>query len=291
VHGFSKAKPLSMRGVYPIDTVEYDKLKEAFSKLTLNDSAVSYEHEVSKALGLGFRCGFLGMLHMDIVKERLSREYGIETLFTTPTVAYIIKAKSRKMNVSNQDVMSIEMVTSTLFMHVMGNFACWTFEYRICMKEKMIYSLYQIWKRSPWSTCREIWCWYDCKRRYWSNLRTYCWSGDRLTQEYAGAIMKLVQEFRWSMISMEYLDETRVVWRYEMPMGEMIVDFYDRLKSATKWYATLNYEFKKYKLADMVTLDVMINGEVVEAFSSDCTWFQSLYYRVWYLWETERFDP
>lgn len=79
--------------MYPVDTVEYDKLKEAFSKLTLNDSAVSYEHEVSKALGLGFRCGFLGMLHMDIIKERLSREYDVETLFTTPTVAYILKAK------------------------------------------------------------------------------------------------------------------------------------------------------------------------------------------------------
>lgn len=93
VQGFSKAKPFVYAGVYPIDTVEYDKLKEAFEKLSLNDSAISYEHEVSKALGLGFRCGFLGMLHMDIIKERLSREYGIETLFTTPTVAYLVKAK------------------------------------------------------------------------------------------------------------------------------------------------------------------------------------------------------
>ena len=93
VQGFAKAKPFVYAGVYPIDTVEYDKLKEAFEKLSLNDSAISYEHEVSKALGLGFRCGFLGMLHMDIIKERLSREYGIDTLFTTPTVAYLIKAK------------------------------------------------------------------------------------------------------------------------------------------------------------------------------------------------------
>lgn len=93
VQGFAKAKPFVYAGVYPIDTGEYDKLKEAFEKLSLNDSAISFENEVSKALGLGFRCGFLGMLHMDIVKERLSREYGVDTLFTTPSVAYLVKGK------------------------------------------------------------------------------------------------------------------------------------------------------------------------------------------------------
>ena len=266
VHGFSKAKPFVYAWVYPIDTVEYDKLKEAFSKLTLNDSAVSYEHEVSKALGLGFRCGFLGMLHMDIVKERLSREYGIETLFTTPTVAYIIKAKSRTDERFKSGRNVIEMVTSTLFMHVIGNFASWLsisqyeWENEFTLSTKYEKDLHDRLVVRSGADMIPRW---DIDQIYEPIAEVeIVWP-----QEYAGSIMKLVQEYRWSMMSMEYLDETRVVWRYEMPMGEMIVDFYDRLKSATKWYATLNYEFKKYKLADMVTLDVMINGEVVEAFS------------------------
>lgn len=266
VQWFSKAKPFVYAGVYPIDTVEYDKLKEAFSKLTLNDSAVSYEHEVSKALGLGFRCGFLGMLHMDIIKERLSREYGIETLFTTPTVAYILKAKwwTDERFKSGRNV--IEMVTSGLFIHVVGDFA-----------NGLDINQYE------GQTDHALAVRYEQDLRPWIVVRS---GADMIPkgdidqiyepiaeveivgpQEYAGAIMKLVQEYRWSLVSMEYLDETRVVWRYEMPMGEMIVDFYDKLKSATRWYATLNYEFKKYKLADMVTLDVLINGELVEAFS------------------------
>jgi GTP-binding protein LepA len=266
VHGFSKAKPFVYAGVYPVDTVEYDKLKEAFSKLTLNDSAVSYEHEVSKALGLGFRCGFLGMLHMDIVKERLSREYGIDTLFTTPTVAYLVKAKWRQDERFKSGRNVIEMITSTLFIHVLGDFTA-----------GLTIDTYE------WQTDHELANRYEKELHDWIVVRSGAdmiskWDIDQIYEpiaevevvwpkEYAGAIMKLVQEYRWSLLSMEYLDETRVVWRYEMPMGEMIVDFYDRLKSATKWYATLNYEFKKYKYADMVTLDVMINSEVVEAFS------------------------
>lgn len=266
VHGFSKAKPFVYAGVYPVDTVEYDKLKEAFSKLTLNDSAVSYEHEVSKALGLGFRCGFLGMLHMDIVKERLSREYGIDTLFTTPTVAYLVKAKWRQDERFKSGRNVIEMITSTLFIHVLGKFSAW-----------LTIDTYE------GQTDHDLANKYEKELHDWIVVRSGAdmiskWDIDQIYEpiaevevvwpkEYAGAIMKLVQEYRWSLLSMEYLDETRVVWRYEMPMGEMIVDFYDRLKSATKWYATLNYEFKKYQYADMVTLDIMINGEVVEAFS------------------------
>jgi GTP-binding protein LepA len=266
VHGFSKAKPFVYAGVYPVDTVEYDKLKEAFSKLTLNDSAVSYEHEVSKALGLWFRCGFLGMLHMDIVKERLSREYGIDTLFTTPTVAYLVKAKWRQDERFKSWRNVIETVVSGLYIHILGNFAAWlsvdTYEGQT---DHALATKYE----------NELHDWIVV--RSWADMIS---KGDIdqiyepiaevevvWPKEYAGAIMKLVQEYRWSLLSMEYLDETRVVWRYEMPMWEMIVDFYDRLKSATKWYATLNYEFKKYQYADMVTLDIMINGEVVEAFS------------------------
>ena len=266
VQGFAKAKPFVYAGVYPIDTVEYDKLKEAFEKLSLNDSAISYEHEVSKALGLWFRCGFLGMLHMDIIKERLSREYGIDTLFTTPTVAYLVKAKGFGDERFKSGRNVIETVVSWLFIHVIDDFASGL------TVEK--YDEYGDHKLADMYT-KDLHDWLVV--RSGSDMIT---KGDIDMiyepiaeveivgpEEYAGAIMKLVQEYRWSLISMEYLDETRVVWRYEMPMGEMIVDFYDRLKSSTKWYATLNYEFKKYQYADMVTLDILINGEKVEAFS------------------------
>ena len=266
VQGFSKAKPFVYAGVYPIDTVEYDKLKEAFDKLSLNDSAISYEHEVSKALGLWFRCGFLGMLHMDIIKERLSREYGIETLFTTPTVAYLVKAKGFGDERFKSGRNVIEMVVSGLFIHVVNNFAS-----GLSVEQYEDYSDHQLAD----TYTKEL---HDrLVVRSGSDMITK-WDIDMIyepiaeveivgPEEYAGAIMKLVQEYRGSLLSMEYLDQTRVVWRYEMPMGEMIVDFYDRLKSSTKWYATLNYEFKKYQYADMVTLDVLINGEKVEAFS------------------------
>lgn len=266
VQGFSKAKPFVYAGVYPIDTVEYDKLKEAFDKLSLNDSAISYEHEVSKALGLWFRCGFLGMLHMDIIKERLSREYGIETLFTTPTVAYLVKAKGFGDERFKSGRNVIEMVVSGLFIHVVNNFAS-----GLSVEQYEDYSDHQLAD----TYTKEL---HDrLVVRSGSDMITK-WDIDMIyepiaeveivgPEEYAGAIMKLVQEYRGSLLSMEYLDQTRVVWRYEMPMGEMIVDFYDRLKSSTKWYATLNYEFKKYQYADMVTLDILINGEKVEAFS------------------------
>lgn len=266
VQGFSKAKPFVYAGVYPIDTVEYDKLKEAFDKLSLNDSAISYEHEVSKALGLWFRCGFLGMLHMDIIKERLSREYGIETLFTTPTVAYLVKAKGFGDERFRSGRNVIEMVVSGLFIHVVNNFAS-----GLSVEQYEDYSDHQLAD----TYTKEL---HDrLVVRSGSDMITK-WDIDMIyepiaeveivgPEEYAGAIMKLVQEYRGSLLSMEYLDQTRVVWRYEMPMGEMIVDFYDRLKSSTKWYATLNYEFKKYQYADMVTLDILINGEKVEAFS------------------------
>ena len=266
VQGFAKAKPFVYAGVYPIDTGEYDKLKEAFEKLSLNDSAISFENEVSKALGLGFRCGFLGMLHMDIVKERLSREYGVDTLFTTPSVAYLVKGKifGDQRFKSGRNV--IETVVSWLYIHILNDFASW-----LSVNQYEEFSDHQLADKYEKSLHDRL------VVRSGADMIS---KGDMDMiyepiaeveivgpEEYAGAIMKLVQEYRGWLISMEYLDQTRVLWRYEMPMGEMIVDFYDRLKSSTKWYATLNYEFKKYQYADMVTLDILINGERVEAFS------------------------
>lgn len=266
VQGFSKAKPFVYAGVYPIDTVEYDKLKEAFDKLSLNDSAISYEHEVSKALGLWFRCGFLGMLHMDIIKERLSREYGIETLFTTPTVAYLVKAKGFGDERFKSGRNVIEMVVSGLFIHVVNNFASGLSveQYEDCSDHQLADTYTkELHDRLVVRSGSDMITKWDIDMIYEPIAEVEIVG----PEEYAGAIMKLVQEYRGSLLSMEYLDQTRVVWRYEMPMGEMIVDFYDRLKSSTKWYATLNYEFKKYQYADMVTLDILINGEKVEAFS------------------------
>lgn len=266
IDGFAKAKPFVYAGVYPIDTVEYDKLKEAFAKLALNDSAISHEHEVSKALGIGFRCGFLGMLHMDIVKERLSREYGVDTLFTTPTVAYLIKAKWWQDERFKSGRNVIETITSGLFIHIIDNFVTGlTLEKYENESEHILANRFES-QLKPWIVVRsgaDMISRGDIDQIYEPIAEVEIVG----PEEYAGAIMTLVQEYRGIMLNMEYLDETRVVWRYEMPLGEMIVDFYDRLKSSTKWYATLNYEFKKYAPADMVTLDILINGEKVEAFS------------------------
>lgn len=266
VQWFAKAKPFVYAGVYPLETVEYDKLKEWFEKLILNDSAVSFEHEVSKALGMGFRCGFLGMLHMDIIKERLSREYDIETLFTTPTVAYIIKAKWFSDQRFSSGANTIEIVKSGLYIHILGGFKAWLSvdQYQDLNDHQLSVKYHEQLK--DWLVVRsgaDMIVRGDIDQMYEPIAEVEIVG----PKDYAGAIMGLVQEYRGVMMDMSYIDQTRVLRRYEMPLGEMIVDFYDRLKSATKWYATLNYEFKKYQLADLVTLDILINGERVEAFS------------------------
>ncbi len=266
VDGFEKAKPFVYAGVYPIDTVEYDRLKEAFEKLSLNDSAISFENESSKALGLGFRCGFLGMLHMDIIKERLSREYDVETLFTTPTVAYLVKATWFKDERFQSGRNVIELIQSGLFIHILQNFSS-----RPLLSDYMDRSSHVLVDQYAKELHDRV------VVRSWADMIERG-SIDHIyepiaeieivwPEEYTWSIMELVQEYRGSLLSMEYLDETRVIWKYDLPMGEMVVDFYDRLKSTTRWYATLNYEFKKYQPADLVVLDILINSEKVEAFS------------------------
>ncbi len=251
---FKRVKPFVYAGVYPIDTTEYDKLKDSLEKLSINDSAIEYELEDSKALGFWFRCGFLWMLHMDIVKERLSREYNMETIFTIPTVIYLIKSK----NFSLQQIKSWSNITTLLktwlYKQILGSNT--TNEEALQRKEELI----------PWLVVKS-----------WSDMIDQ-WLVDEIRepiaavevvwpQEYAGNIMALCQEYRGKLINMDYIDETRVVWHYELPMGEIIIDFYDRLKSSTKGYATMNYEFKKYQPADLIKLDVYINNEKVEALS------------------------
>jgi len=245
IPGFQKAKPYVYAGVYPIESNDYDKLKDSLEKLSLNDSALSYSMEDSKALGFGFRCGFLGMLHMDIIKERISREYGIETIFTTPTVIYLVKSKNLSLTKikSGQNVKELE--ESNIDQYI--------------LKEENNDFKPRLMVRS-WGDMIEAW---DIE----TILEPIAEVEIVGPNDYAGLIMELCQEYRGQLLNMEYIDTSRVVRKYKLPFGEIIIDFYDRLKSSTKGYATMNYELKGYEPAQLVKLDIFINNERMEAFS------------------------
>lgn len=265
IPGFKRVKPFVYAGVYPVDTNDYDKLKDSLEKLSLNDSAVEYEMEDSKALWFGFRCGFLGMLHMDIIKERLYREYKIETIFTIPTVVYLIKSK----NLSILQIKSwnnVETIIKTWFYKQILKHEKSDLDFMNMTEIDLLENIQIKEMLNPWLIIRS-----------WVDMIDY-WLIDTILepianvevvwpQEYAGNIMSLCQEYRWKIWKMDYIDETRVVRHYELPMWEIIIDFYDRLKSATKGYATMNYEFRNYQEADLVKLDIFINNEKVEALS------------------------
>ena len=254
IPGFKKVKPFVYAGVYPIDTNDYDKLKDSLEKLSINDSSIEYELEDSKALGFWFRCGFLGMLHMDIVKERLAREYNMDTIFTIPTVVYLIKSKNLSIDTIKTWANTATLLTTGMYKHILGTQT--TYEEAMQRKTELL----------PWLVVKS---WSDMIEQWyidelWEPVAAVEVVGP---ESYAGNIMALCQEYRGRLINMEYIDETRVVRHYELPMGEIIIDFYDRLKSATKGYATMSYDFKKYQPADLVKLDVYINNEKVEALS------------------------
>ena len=271
---FKKMTPFVYAGVYPIDSTEYDKLKSSLEKLSLNDSAIEYEMEDSGALWLGFRCGFLGMLHMDIIKERLWREYWLDTIFTIPTVLYLVKSK-------NLTIPQIKAWNNLKGLVISGL-------YKYVLKEiwiKLTHQQQQRLEDNQWITSvmqeESFWAKLAKELQPWIVVKSGSemieqWMIEEIFEpiaeveivwpkEYAWNIMALSQEYRWSLKSMEYLDETRVVWHYKLPMWEIIIDFYDKLKSATKWYATMNYEFKWYESAELVKLDIFINNEKVEA--------------------------
>lgn len=254
IPGFKRVKPFVYAGVYPIDTTDYDKLKDSLEKLSINDSAIEYELEDSKALWFGFRCGFLWMLHMDIVKERLSREYNMETIFTIPTVIYLIKTKNLSLDPIKSWSNIHALLKTWMYKHILGSDT----SHEEAEKRKQELAPWLVVK--SWSDMIEQWL-IDEIREPIASVEVV-WP-----QEYAGNIMTLCQEYRGRLINMDYIDETRVVRHYELPFGEIIIDFYDRLKSATKGYATMNYEFKKYAPAELVKLDVYINNEKVEALS------------------------
>ncbi len=212
--GYRPVKPMVFAGLYPVATDDYPELRSALERLRLNDAAITYEPESSVALGFGFRCGFLGMLHMEIVRERLEREYGLELLVTAPSVEYRVQTTSgEEILVDNPAKLPPPNHIATVF--------------------------------EPWVEVDIV-----------SPTR------------YIGAIMELVRNRRGNYRRMEYLDEQRVLLQYEMPLAELIVDFHDQMKSSTQGYASLDYHHIDDRPANLVKLEILVNGEPVDALST-----------------------
>ena len=211
--GYKPMKPMVFCGLYPIESSKFPDLREALEKLKLNDAALEFEPETSKALGFGFRCGFLGLLHMEIIEERIEREFNIELIATSPSVVYEIELTDK----------SKLMIDSPVKMPDRQKIAC--------IKEPYI--------------------------------RTSIF----VPSNYIGPIMELCQDKRGIYVSMEYIDELRVNIHYEIPLSEIVYDFFDKLKSATKGYASFDYELIGYKESDLVKMDILLNGEIVDALS------------------------
>ena len=212
--GYKEIKPMVFCGLYPIDSKKYLELKEALEKLKLNDASLSFEPETSKALGFGFRCGFLGMLHMDVIEERIEREYNIDLIATSPSVIY-------EVTLTDNNIIMVENPTK--------------------LPDRTLIS--------------------DIKEPY---IKTNIFT----PSEYVGAIMELCQDRRGSFINMDYIDSTRVNIHYEIPLSEIVYDFFDKLKSYTKGYASFDYDFIGYKSSNLVKMDILLNGEVVDALST-----------------------
>ena len=211
--GFEEIKPLVFAGLYPVEPNQYEKLRDALDKLRLNDSSFFYEPETSTALGFGFRCGFLGMLHMEIIQERLEREFELSLITTAPGVRHQIRLKdgeliqienpSRFPEVSNIETIEEPIITALVMTH----------------------------------------------------------------DQFLGPILKLLEERRGTQKGFEYVSSSRVLLTYEMPLNEIVLDFYDRLKSISKGYASLDYHVSGYRRADLVKLDILVGGEPVDALS------------------------
>ncbi len=211
--GYKKAVPMVYCGIYPMDGGDYEDLKMALEKLQLNDSSLEFEQETSKALGSGFRCGFLGLLHLEVTEERLDREYDLSMITTAPSVIY----KVHKTNGEIIDLYNPSDLPSS-------------------NEIKFI--------EEPYVSAEII-----------------------VPKDYVGNVMNLCQDRRGIYIDMVYLDATRVNLKYELPLNEIIYDFFDNLKSRTKGYASLDYQFKEYKQSDLVKLDIYVNQEIVDALS------------------------
>jgi GTP-binding protein LepA len=211
--GFKPMKPMVFSGLYPADSGQYQALRDALEKLRLNDSSFTFEPESSQALGFGFRCGFLGLLHLDIVRERLEREYDVNLITTAPTVVYRVVALSGKTHLIDNPV-----------------------------------------KLPPESDIGQI-------------EEPVISASIHLPQEFLGGVLKLCEEKRGTQKEIRYLGPKRVLLVYELPLNEVMVDFYDRLKSISRGYASMDYELAGYRASDLVRLDIRINGEVMDAMS------------------------
>ena len=211
--GYKPMKPMVFSGIYPIETNKYPDLRDALEKLKLNDASLEFIPETSKALGFGFRCGFLGLLHMEIIKERIEREFNINLIVTSPSVVYEVYLTDGSMiNIDSPSKMPDKVKIQDI---------------------KEPYILTSIFVPS----------------------------------EYIGPIMELCQDKRGNYVSMEYIDKTRVNIHYEIPLSEIVYDFFDRLKSISKGYASFDYEIIGYKSSDLVKMDILLNGEAIDALS------------------------
>lgn len=214
--GYKEAKPMVFSGLYPVDNDQYHDLKEALERLKLNDSSITFEPETSSALGFGFRCGFLGMLHMEIAQERLEREYDLSLITTAPSVIYrVYKTDGEVIEIDNPA-------------NLPGP------QYREYIEEPYVKV----------------------------NIFT--------PNDYVGALMDLCQSKRGDFINMHYLDKIRVNLEYHIPLSEVITDFYDQLKSRSKGYASMDYDFYEYKRSDLVKMDILLSNEIVDALSVIC---------------------
>ena len=213
LEGYKEIKPMVFCGLYPIDSKKYLELKEALEKLKLNDASLSFEPETSKALGFGFRCGFLGMLHMDVIEERIEREFNIDLIATSPSVVYeVMLTDGNKIDVENPT----KLPDRTLIKEI----------------------------KEPY-------------------IKTSIF----VPTEYVGSVMELCQDKRGTFINMEYIDQTRVNIHYDIPLSEIVYDFFDKLKSYTKGYASFDYDYIGNRASNLVKMDILINGEAVDALS------------------------
>ena len=212
--GYRKMNPMVYCGLYPVDSKKYLDLKDALEKLTLNDASLTFEAETSQALGFGFRCGFLGLLHMDVVQERLEREYNLDLILTAPSVIYrIYKTDGTVIDLDNPS------------------------------------------KLPDLTLVKEI-------------QEPYVRASIMTPKEYVGAVMDLCQKRRGIYVNLEYFDDTRMVATYELPLAEIVYNFFDKLKSFTKGYASLDYEYSDYKAGNLSKMDILLNGEVIDALST-----------------------
>ena len=213
LHGYKQMNPMVFAGLYPIESNKYNDLREALEKLQLNDASLQFEPETSQALGFGFRCGFLGLLHMDVIQERLEREFNIDLIMTAPSVVY---------HVNTTDVEMLEVSNPSEF---------------------------------PDPT------------RIDTIEEPYIKAQIMVPQEYVGAVMELAQRKRGDFETMEYIDDNRVNVIYQIPLAEIVFDFFDKLKSSTRGYASFDYELSEYRRSQLVKMDILLNGDKVDALS------------------------